>query len=140
MATENNNADVLLKITRTLYPICELEETQRGELAANARLDTLSDRGQLAADKDSAWLTFLVRGELVISSDGRTEEVISADSPRARLPLFKIHPPGLHATARVPSVLVRFDRRLFQQLQAQEQAHAGGTPAGPADTSTPSSS
>ncbi len=125
MATENNNADALLKVTRTLYPICELEETQRRELAANARLDTLSDGSRLAAEKDKPWLSFLVRGELAIVTDGGAEEVISAGSPRARLPLFKIHPPGLHATARTPCVLVRFDKRLLQQLQAQERSHAG---------------
>lgn len=125
MATENNNADALLKIARTLYPICELEEAPRRELTAQARLDTLSDHTTLAAESDRPWLTFLVRGELAVVTDGGAEEVIRADSPRARLPLFKIHPPGLHAIARTPSVLVRFDKKLFQQLQAQEQSHAG---------------
>lgn len=121
MGVENNNEGVLLKITQTLYPVCELDETQRRKLAANARLDTLADRHQLEAKQDSAWLTFLVRGELAIISDGGEKEVIQANSPRARLPVFKIHPHGLHAQARTAVVLVRFDKRLFQQLQQQRQ-------------------
>lgn len=127
MAKKSDNADALLKLARRLYPVCELGERQRRELAAHARLETLAGQQRIDAEEDSAWLTFLVRGELVLVADSGAEEIIGADSPRARLPLFNIHPPGLHVKTRVPSVVVRFEQELLQRLRSQpdHDGHGG---------------
>ena len=123
---ENVNRETVLKLSHTVYPICELAEPARRLLAEKAQVEVLRNGTSLPAIDDARWITFLVQGELLISSDKGDEELINAGSPRARLPLFKIHPAGLQALAKHTSLLVRFDQKLYRKLLEQERLGDSG--------------
>lgn len=123
---ESNDPRVLIRVAEAVYPVCELGAESRRRLADQGRLDLLKPHARLAAVDDAAWLTYLVRGELTLVSDKGEKEAIHANSPRARLPLFRIHPPGLYAEADVASVVVRFSRALQHTLTAAERSAAHG--------------
>lgn len=124
----SNAADMraVLRLTRGLYPLCALSEPARQRLAGKARLERVQAGTRLPAQHDAAWLSFVVDGELVLVSDKGPREVVRADSPRGRLPLFKIHPPGLHALAERDGMLLRVEQSLYHRLQSLENPAARG--------------
>ncbi|GAB4293611.1 MAG: hypothetical protein Kow0096_09330 [Thiohalomonadaceae bacterium] len=123
---ESNDPRVLIRVAEAVYPVCELGDESRRRLAEQGRLEVLKPHDRIVAAEDSAWLTFLIRGEVTLVSDKGENEEVHANSPRARLPLFRIHPPGLHAEARVASVVVRFSRPLLHSLTAAERSTGSG--------------
>lgn len=122
MSADHNDPKALLRVAQSVYPLCELDREAQQQLARHGRLDLLKPGGQFAASDDSGWLTFLVRGELALVSEKGNNELIQANSPRARLPLFKLHLRGLNAVAKQASIVVRFDRALYQRLQEAASA------------------
>lgn len=120
---ESNDPRVLIRVAQAVYPVCELSDDSRRRLAEQGRLDLLKAGSRFAATDDASWLTYLIRGEITLVSEKNEKEVVRANSPRARLPLFRIHPPGLYAQADVASVVVRFGRALLHSLTAAERSH-----------------
>ncbi len=121
---ESNDPRVLIRVAQAVYPVCELGDDSRRRLAEQGRLDLLKPGSRFAATDDASWLTFLIRGEVTLVSDNGDKEVVRANSPRARLPLFRVHPPGLYAQADMASVVVRFSRALLHSMRAEE--HSSG--------------
>lgn len=123
---ESNDPRVLIRVAEAVYPVCELGDESRRRLAEQGRLDLLKPGSRFDATADAAWLTYLIRGEISLRSDKGEAEVVRANSPRARLPLFRVHPAGLYAQADVASMVVRFSRALLHSLTAAERATAHG--------------
>jgi HD-like signal output (HDOD) protein len=122
---ESNDPKILIRVAAAVYPLCELGDDARRRLADQGRLDLLKSGTRITAAADASWLTFLVRGEVMLISDKGEREVVHANSPRARLPLFRVHPPGLYAEASVASMCVRFPRTLLQALLLAEHGADG---------------
>lgn len=125
---ESNDPKILIRVAEAVYPVCELGDDSRRRLADQGRLDLLKPNTRIIAAEDASWLTFLIRGEVSLISDKGEKEVVHANSPRARLPLFRIHPPGLYAQAEVASMVVRFSRVLLHSLTAAERGAGSGDP------------
>lgn len=89
---------VVQRLARILHPICELDDGQQLESFRGARTDRLTAKQTFLVENEKEWLTFLLEGDLQVEDDRGTVEIITATTPRAKTPLFKLFPRGMVAT------------------------------------------
>jgi CRP-like cAMP-binding protein len=114
---------------KTFVPINSLGADSLDELAAKARVETLSPRKVLFEEGDTDGDTvYLIAGEVALSSSrtGVTRAIV-AGSDEARYALAHLKPRQYRGTARTEIMIVRLDSALLDRLITMEQsAQAGG--------------
>ena len=105
-----------------LVPINGLSQPAREKLASTARVADLGKGEKLSRDAERCWLTYLIRGELSVASEGRLLETIAGGSARSRQPVFSPESSEELALANADSKLIRFARDLYDQLAEAERA------------------
>lgn len=105
-----------VELLSELIPIKELGSNNRAALADSARIEELPAGHKLSAAREQAYLVYLLEGELALASVGRAAGQISANSARARLPVFSDRTANDFAVAEAPSMLLRLDKALFGKL------------------------
>lgn len=117
---------------RQLEPLANLSEQRLQELLPLAEVEHLEVGMGLFREGDIDNQTvYLLAGDVqLVSSDGRTDEAVSARAPEARHPLDDSQPRRVSATAITPVELVRFDNNVLEYMMMWDQmAVSEATPA-----------
>lgn len=69
---------------------------------------------------------YLIEGEVDILSDNGINITVSADSERAKLPLFRFNAHGMYLQCRTPVTLLRFPRVLIRKLSIHDNSDKVG--------------
>ncbi len=105
----------------TIQPINELSEANRHLLLEHARVAELPAGTRLTYPKEEGWLIYVLDGEACLASNAGVMDTVVAGSERAKSPLFTDASLAKVAVTARPTVLVRFDRALFDDLQLQDR-------------------
>ncbi len=107
-----------------LSHINELNAKGRGLLCNQASITKIAKRGRILAQNEHRWLTFLVDGELSVTTEKGQAVKIIAKSQKANQPIFSGDMTETSAQATLSSVLVRFEKEQFELLLRQQQKNS----------------
>ncbi|SEQ09430.1 HD-like signal output (HDOD) domain, no enzymatic activity [Ectothiorhodospira magna] len=100
-------------------PLKELSDKARENLAGKSIRIHLKAGTQLTATQENRWLLYVLEGRVTLAAGDQTTE-ITADSPRAKQPLFTGQNLRELAVCAVPSALLRVDRNMYESLTRQQ--------------------
>ena len=104
--------------------INELNAKGRGLLCNQASVTKIAKRGRILAQNEHRWLTFLMDGELSVTTEKDQAVKIIAKSQKANQPIFSGEMTEASAQATLSSVLVRFEKEQFELLLRQQQKNS----------------
>jgi putative nucleotidyltransferase with HDIG domain len=124
----NVSPDVVevLKVLLNLSDLDDLGDVALLDLARDARLERLKKGQTLQAGKCLDRHVYLIEGEVELVADGRTMQTVKAGTDRARLPVFRIHTPGLEARCVAAARLLTLDEAKFGRYASTIRPKQGG--------------
>lgn len=108
---------------RKLIPVNDLspegqnQAIARGELLELKKKDILFNQG----DRDG-FSYYLLEGEIELEANKQVHSSITASSDRARYPMAQLQPRQFTGKAKVPSVVLKFDRNALDKLMVMNQS------------------
>ncbi|MDD3519185.1 MAG: HDOD domain-containing protein [Chromatiales bacterium] len=103
-----------------LTPFAALSPEHRAQLARSARIEEVEAGFRIKAADRTAWLMFLLEGELGVVNQGRAA-LVTPDLERAHQPLFDGPAGDDFVVGKTPCRLLLVDREAFQQVLNSEQ-------------------
>lgn len=111
---ELNVQNIAASANEALTPINKLTLEHYATLAKKAQIVRLAPHAVLYAEKEHDYLTYVLRGSVVLTSSLNTQVTIAAGSKRSKQPLFSDD----HQKAKTEDdcTIVRFNKKLFASL------------------------
>lgn len=106
-----------------LKPIDDLSEESRQELMGSASIGKLSTSDRLTYPKEENFITYLLKGELVLASQSGPVDKVAEKTERAFKPIFTQDSLAKVAVAARPSIVLRLDKVSAEKMLLE--AHAG---------------
>ena len=107
-------------LLKHLVPIKQLQNEHQLLIARQAQMMTLQAGDALSANEERLWFVYLIEGKLDLFEIDQISVSLEAPSERACHPLFNEEDNKTHVVAQTASIIVRFDRRLFNAFVDDE--------------------
>lgn len=119
MALPPVDSRVDISLLKHLIPIRDLTVPDLHVLANKSHLLELQPGEELKAADQHRWLLYLIDGRLDMRAHDHSNNLIVAEEPRARSPVFA-EAEHSHAVAESSCKIIRFERQLFSTLFERE--------------------
>ncbi len=111
-------------LSNQLEPIGHLNSVNLEVLLDEVNREVLPPRSLMVADDEGEWLSYIVKGEVILISGGSVKESVSSGSQRALEPLFNDDDKVDRAITELGASVIQFKKTLFETLYQQEQSAA----------------
>ena len=107
-------------LLKHLIPIKQLQSEHREIIAEQSQMAGLEMGGELTASAGQQWFVYLIQGKLNLIEFNKPDVLLDADDERANYPLFSDAENRVRYVAQTESIIVRFNKQVFNAFIEQE--------------------